>query len=436
MKSTRPWTIRKSRLLREEMITHTLSCGLKAVLIPRRGFRQKVFLLTTRYGSIDIQFRIDGDRDVTKTPAGVAHYLEHQLFKKRDRNILVDFGREGASSNAFTSACSTAFYVSCTEGTEKNLATLLDVVFSPFFSDENVTKERTIIEQELRMYQDLPDHRCFANLLDALYHAHPARLEVGGTVESIQSIDRNMLEACHRTFYTPENMLLVASGDLDAAKLFVFLEKRLGDLGVRGGLPAVRRDLPEEPPSARAPRAGIAMSVSRPCIAIGFKDSARVRKGAEIVALELATNTILDAAFGKGSLSYDRLYRKGLIDDSFSASFAREESFGHTVIGGETDDPDRLAEAIADVLRGLRRKGFNRRDIERLRRRRLGRYVRAFDSPEEIVFFSADSLLKGVDPFDFPALIKGVKRGALFDRLESHFIDGNFSTSLITPAGA
>ena len=101
---------------------------------------------------------------------------EHKLFEQKDGNMLDKFSRLGASPNAFTSFTQTVYYFSCTDLFEDNFRMLLDDVQNPWLTDENVEKEKGIIGQEIRMYEDNAEWRVFFNLLECLYVKHPAIL--------------------------------------------------------------------------------------------------------------------------------------------------------------------------------------------------------------------------------------------------------------------
>ena len=139
--------------LHESMQTRTLANGLRICYLPKEGFSKTFAILATDFGSVDASFTFEGKR--YDTPAGVAHFLEHKMFEDEDGNALQKFARTGASPNAFTSHTMTAYHFSCTDRFEENLKILLKFVFTPYFTDENVEKERGIINQEIRMVEDL-----------------------------------------------------------------------------------------------------------------------------------------------------------------------------------------------------------------------------------------------------------------------------------------
>ena len=130
--------------LGERMQTCTLGkTACASAICPREGFSKTFAILATNFGSVDASFTFEGQR--YDTPAGVAHFLEHKMFEDKDGNALQKFARTGASPNAFTSHTMTAYHFSCTDRFSENLEILLKFVFTPYFTEENVAKERGII---------------------------------------------------------------------------------------------------------------------------------------------------------------------------------------------------------------------------------------------------------------------------------------------------
>ncbi len=421
---------RVSPLLREELHAARLPCGLDVHVVPKRGFARKVGIFAVRYGSVDLAFSQDGQERL-ETPPGIAHFLEHQLFKKAGgEDVLMEFGRTGASSNAFTDYCTTAYYFTASGEFEKNLALLLEFVSAPYFEADNVAKEKLIIEQELRMYEDSPDHRIYRNLMAVLYTAHPVRLDIGGTVESIQQIDHVLLEKCYRLFYNPANMVLIVTGDLDPAAVIRQAGEVLPPEKFRA-LGPISRFWPAEPAGVKERVARAEMEISRPRVLVGFKELETGKKGA--LRRELETSVVLDLVFGRASAFYTRAYASGLIDDSFSFSYNSDDPFGFSLTGGETDRPEELAEKILAELHAARSGGLRKSDVERCIRKRLGKFIRSFDSPDGTAFLVMGFAQRGLDLFTVPRLISGMTARGLEGRMEDHFDERNYAVSILNP---
>ncbi len=424
---------RTSPLLREDIVSATLACGLACHAVPKRGFAKKVGIFATRYGSVDQSFTPDGDGRLD-TPAGIAHFLEHQLFKKAGgEDILMEFGKYGASSNAFTDYCTTAYYFTGSGEFEKSMDLLVGFVSAPYFEAANVAKEKLIIEQELRMYEDSADHRLYKNLMGVLYTTHPVRMDIGGTVETIQAIDRDLLERCYRMFYNPANMVLLVSGDLDPERVFARVDALLPPerFSPRG---PIARHCPEEPAGVKERVVRAEMELSRPRVLVGFKDlDGGGKRGLE---RELETSVLLDLVFGRGSEFYTRAYESGLIDDGFSFSYNSDDPYGFSLVGGETDEPERLAEEVLMELHRVRKGRLRPADVERSKRKRLGRFLRSFDSPENCAFLVMGCVQRGIDLFSVPQVVSKLTSKALERRLAAHFDERNYAVSILMPKKA
>jgi predicted Zn-dependent peptidase len=425
-----PSTRTRDRLLREEIRTARLSCGLQAHVVPKRGVSRKVAIFSTRYGSIDLVFSPGPGLEPAPTPAGIAHFLEHQLFKKQDVDVLMEFGRFGASSNAFTDYNSTNYYFSGTERFDECLDLLVRLVYAPHFTDDGVAKEKLIIEQELKMYDDQPDYRIYKNLMAALYREHPVRIDIGGSVETIQEIDTPLLSSCYRRFYHPSNMGFIACGDLDPDTVFGRLEDALPAERFTPADGAIARSYPSEPVGPGRDLVRDAAVVSRPRVIVGYKD---LTLEGPLLDRELATAVLLDNLFGPTSSFHSKWYRNGLIDDSFSASHTAEPEFGFTLIGGETDEPEKLAAVIRREIARASRARLQRRDVDRARRKRLGRYLRSFDSPDGIAFMVLGFAMKGLDVFEFPAALSRLTPRGLERRLQEHLREDRAAVSILDP---
>jgi predicted Zn-dependent peptidase len=420
----------RNPLLREEVYSARLPCGLRAHVFPKRGLSKKVAIFATRYGSIDLVFSQAPGSAPAPTPPGIAHFLEHQLFKKQDMDVLMEFGRFGASSNAFTDYTSTTYYFSGTERFDESLDLLIRLVYAPHFTPEGVAKEKLIIEQELRMYDDQPDYRAYKNLMAALYREHPVRIDIGGTVQTIQQIDTGLLEACYRRFYHPANMWFVACGDLEPARIFQRLEEALPPSRFAPVDGPIARTYPVEPPTAERELVRDAAVVSRPRVIVGIKD---LDLDVPLLERDLAMSILLDNLFGPTSAFHSRWYRAGLIDDTFSAGYTAEPEFGFTLIGGETDEPDKLAGEIRKEIRRALRSRLKRRDVERAKRKRLGRFLRSFDNPEGIGFLFLGFAMKDLDVFDFPKALARLTPRRLEERLRDHLKEDRLAISILDP---
>jgi predicted Zn-dependent peptidase len=423
------WSGLRSPLLRQKIHSTHLFDGLPLHVVPMTGFHERIGLLVVQYGSIDLEFQTNGG-EVVRTPPGIAHFLEHELFKKEGKDALMEFGRYGASANAYTDYAQTVYYFKGSGEFEPCLNLLLEMTLQPYFSEEYVRRERAIIEQELRMYDDIPDYASYRNLMQMLYVKHPARLDIGGRVEDLAQITHPLLETCYRAFYHPHRMLLLTAGDLNPLHVAETCNRIMRTLKRPAASPAVR--IPrEEPPSSQEKERAVKMVSSRPRILIGFKDT---HLSPRPIRDRILTSMALDLTFGRTSDFYQRWYARGLIDDSFGVQAKREADFGFALVGGETDDPDRLRDAILAEVVKPRKHRFKRRDLSRIQRRALGRTIAAFDSPDDAASLVSTSLAQGENPFDLIRLAQRVQPSELERRSRDLFRADNWAVSTVHPS--
>jgi predicted Zn-dependent peptidase len=182
----------------DEKIYETVVNGLKVYYIPKKGFTKSYAILTSDFGSKDVEFSIDGGKNFRKYPEGIAHFLEHKVFEMPgDLNVFNKFTEQGASVNAFTNNHQTSYYFSTTDQFMENLSLLLEMVFTPHLTEENVEKEKGIIAEEIKMYDDHPGFRGYIEALKSMYFTHPVREDIAGTVESIYKLTSQDLIDCY-----------------------------------------------------------------------------------------------------------------------------------------------------------------------------------------------------------------------------------------------
>src|SRR5690625_1359829 len=247
----------------ETIYSKTLQNGLPVFLLPRNKMSKTFAIFTTNYGSIDRSFiPLNGENKIT-VPDGVAHFLEHKLFEKEDRDVFADFGKLGASPNAYTSFTKTAYLFSATNHIKENVETLLNFVQEPYFSDASVEKEKGIIAQEIKMYDDQPSWQSFMGTVKSLFHDHPITVDIAGTVESIQTITKEDLYTCYHTFYHPSNMILSVVGNFNPEEMMHLIEENQAKKSFSEP-EEIKRFFPEEPEEVAIKENYIQMPVSMP----------------------------------------------------------------------------------------------------------------------------------------------------------------------------
>ena len=249
------------------------------------------------------------------------------------------------------------------------------------------------------MYNDNPDARVFYELLKALYHEHPVRIEIAGTVESISHITKETLYECYDTFYHPGNMVVMAVGGFDPDTVMDWIRTNQAKKTFKP-IPVIDRKAFSEPPTMYAPEVTVNLAVSQPKCLIAWKDAVNEMSGPELLRRELALGVALDALFGRSSSAYQELIDEGLIDQGFSWEFERAETYGFAVIGGNTPDPRRLTDRVQQVIDEALQNGIGEAEFERCRKKALGRFLTTLDSPGYIARGYISYLFRGAQLLD------------------------------------
>jgi len=406
--------------VKETLYREVLPNGLEVYILPKPGFQKTYATFSTRYGSVDNEFAVGGG-EFLRVPDGIAHFLEHKMFEEPEGDVFAKFASHGASANAFTSFDRTAYLFSATEHIPENLETLLDFVQHPYFTDENVDKEKGIIEQEINMYRDNADWRVYFGLIEAMYHKHPVHIDIAGTAESIRRIDKEALYRCYETFYHPSNMLLFVVGGIDAEETMALVRRNQAGKTFREQ-GEIKRRFAEEPASVKEPRKLVSLPVSLPKCLFGFKESPAAGEGAEsMLRREAVTKLMLDILFGPSSKLYQSLYDDNLISDSFGSEYNSSPEYAFSMIGGETRDPDELLRRIRASVDETLASGIAEEAFERTRRKRIGSYLRMLNSPESIANEFTRYRFRGGDLFKLLELYESVALGEVEARAKEHF---------------
>ncbi|WP_404433058.1 EF-P 5-aminopentanol modification-associated protein YfmH [Sutcliffiella horikoshii] len=369
--------------LEENLYHETLDNGLEVYLLPKSGFHKTYATFTTKYGSIDNKFVPLGEDDYVTVPDGIAHFLEHKLFEKEHGDVFQDFSKQGASANAFTSFTRTAYLFSSTSNVEKNLETLMDFVQAPYFTEKTVEKEKGIIGQEITMYEDNADWRAYFGLIESMFHNHPVKIDIAGTIDSISKITKDLLYTCYETFYHPSNMLLFVVGPMDTSEMMQFIKDNQAKKTFKEK-EEIKRQFDEEPTSVNEKKKVLKMNVHTSKCMVGIKESNPTKQGPELLKHELTVNIFLDLLFGKSSDHYQKLYDDGLIDETFAYDYTGENGFGFAMLGGDTAEPDKLAERVQNILLQFDPNSIEEQELERIKKKKIGSFLRALNSPEFI----------------------------------------------------
>jgi len=299
----------------------------------------------------------------------------------------------------------------------------MDYVQHPYFTDENVEKEKGIIGQEIMMYDDYPEWRVYLNAMQAMYHHNPVKIDIVGTIETIGKIDKEILYKCYHTFYNPSNMTMVICGDFEPEAILEELKKRLVDTKASG---EIKRIYQEEPEGIVQEKIEQNLEVSQPLYAIGIKDS-----GKTDVKKHIAMEILLNLIIGRSSNLYKELYNEGIIYAQPSLDYEFTKIYSHVLITGQSNEPEKVYEKFKQEVNRLKVEGINEDDFERMKKMIYGGYVKEYNDVTDISrMFLADSF-KGINSFDYLEEIKGITSKYLEQILKDVFKEEKMVISIV-----
>lgn len=392
MKNLKNIKITQNNIFNETVFSTVLGNGLRVFICKKEGFIKKIGMFGTIYGSVDNDFIDITTGKRVKVPDGVAHFLEHKLFEKEGANALDLFSKKGISSNAYTSFDHTVYFFETIDKFEESVKMLVNLVKEPYFTDENVEKEKGIITQEINMYNDDASYSVYFNMLRNMYIDHPVRIDIGGSEESISGITKETLYTCYNTFYSPQNMFYLVVGDVDVQKTIDLIDEEVKKYD-RSELKEkeIIKFETEEKEEILNDRIESKMDIFLPQVCMGYK--LPIQSGEEIIKNEVISEFINDMYFSKISKLYKELYENKLIFDELSFDYEGSKTFSHVVISGESLRPEELAKRIEEEVECIKNGEIDKNMFEIIKRKKIGNGILKSDNLQVSYRNIIDSIL-------------------------------------------
>lgn len=392
----------------ERVFEAELNNGLKLFIIPKKGFQKTFVTYTTKFGSLDNKFKPHGSDTFVTVPDGVAHFLEHKLFENDDESedLFTAFAEDNAQVNAFTSFDRTSYLFSATDHVERNIKRLLTMVESPYFTKETVDKEKGIIAEEIKMYQEQPGYKLMFNTLKAMYDTHPIRVDIAGSVESIYEITKDDLYLCYETFYHPSNMVLFVVGDVDVANIYDVVATHENQRD-KEAQPQIVRDPLIEKATVNESKVTETMKLQSPRLMLGFKNNPLVDEpDASFVKRDLEMTLFYEMLFGEETDFYQSLLNEDLIDETFGYQFVLEPTYSFSVITSATQYPDKLKALLLTEIENNQGQLNDEEAFSLLKKQFIGEFISGLNSPEYIANQYTKLYFEGVSLFDLLEIVE------------------------------
>ena len=414
--------IRNSRI-GERLMVAEVAGPVPVFVHPKPGAQQAHALLAVDFGAID--------GCSVGVPTGVAHFLEHRLFEKREGDFSARFAALGAELDARTSFTQTTFSVTCTENLTACVELLMRLALDLYLTEEGVERERRIIRREIELFADNVESVCFANALRALYPDHPISTDIAGTPASLQEIDCSLLRACHDIFYRAGRISLFAAGKVQPEELCEVADAYASSLAGkpdRGRPP--RRQVPVPAPDRVSSR----LAVARPRVYMAFHDSEAGLEGPALLRKEVCIEMAADILFGPSSEFFAEQYQAGEIDaESFWWEICAEPAFVFAWAGGDVGDAERFEEAVRERLSRAVREGFSTADFERASRKAYGNLLFRYEDIESCAAMAHGEVSRGARPFDCAAALEQVRKEDVEHCLLTCFTPEHCGVSVVEP---
>lgn len=328
-----------------------LDNGLEIYVIPKNS-NIVYATFSTKYGSNKIEFVPIHEKKMVTSPLGIAHFLEHKLFEQPDGiDPFTFYSERGADANANTDQNKTTYLFSGAGFIEENLNYLLDYVQEPYFTDENVEKEKGIITQEIKMYQDDPNTVIYESILKNSFSKHPMKEPIIGTIDSIRSITKEDLYTCYNTFYHPSNMFIVVTGNVNPEEIINIVKKNQKKKK-HDECQEIKIKKYNEPEEVAQKEESKKLNISIPRCAIAYK--IKIKNNKSLYQDLLYILTLFDAKLGSTSNLIEQLKEEEIINDTLITDFINTEEYVLFMIVAETTKPDILLERIQKELQNLK----------------------------------------------------------------------------------
>ncbi len=419
----------ESSKIKEKEYIEKLDNGMTVIIIPKPNLDKKYIIWGTHFGSIDNRFIMPKTEEEVFIPDGVAHFLEHKMFEQPDgTNSLDTLMALGLDANAYTTNDHTAYLFECTNNFYKGLDELMDYVQHPYFTDENVEKEKGIIGQEIKMYDDEPGWKLYMNAMDCMYKNNPIKLDIAGSVESISKITPDVLYKCYNTFYNPSNMVMVVCGDFKPEEILEEIKKRLVEKEEQG---EIKRIYPEKEEKINKPYNEVEMEVSTPLFMLGYRDVEGMEDKKEIVRKHIAIEILLNMIIGKSSDTYKELYEAGDLLAQPDLDYEFSDEYSHILISGQSKNPQKIKENVEKCIENFKKNGLNDEHFNRIRKKVYGDYVVEYNSVGDIARMFLSDKMKGINSFDYIEEYNTVTKEYVEEILKNVFKTENMIMSVV-----
>ena len=338
----------------ETLYYEKLNNGLEVYIVPNKFQKNFYITFTTKFGSINTEFKTSNDKTFKKVPNGIAHYLEHLMFNMEDGTAFDYFSKLGSSVNAYTTYNLTCYEVYSSTYFKENLNYLLDYVQTPYFTNELVNNERGIITEEIKMYDNNPNTELTYSAFKNIFVNDNRKYLISGSKEDIKKIKKENLYDCYNTFYNPNNMFIIITGNVNPYEAIGIIEnnqnkKEFNNVNI------MNKEI-TEPNKINKKYEEIKMNVETNKINISYKIPRKLFKKLNLSNIELNSyiSILFNILFGSTSLLQDKLISSKVIQNGININKTFTKDFIIVCITTETDYPDTLIRYVEETINNIK----------------------------------------------------------------------------------
>ena len=331
--------------------------------------------LNVRYGSCDTRFKVNSKE--YKVTNGIAHFLEHINFHESDGTSAEEyFNKSGAASNAFTTFEYTAYEVFGAHDILGDVKHLLDFVQDKVIEDDIIENERNIIVEEAKMGKNNPGQRLFYETNKALYNVNNKRNEIVGSVKDIKSISKQELSTVYDTFYRPDNMFIVITGNFNPYEVATMIKENQSKKKYKDII--VKKIYDKEDIKVNKEYLEIKDNIEIPKISICYKMNRKKFKDYNDVILRIYLNLIMNANFGPTSDLKEDLMEKELIYSMSTSTVVEKDNIILEILA-DSRYPNELINIIKEAMEKL---SITEERLERRKKCNIASIISGLDSIE------------------------------------------------------
>lgn len=376
-----------------------------------------------------------GSRYEDEKISGLAHFVEHNFFKgtkslPNSKDVAMAIENLGGSTNAFTSYDYTGYYIKVPkENYAKAIQIMSDMINNSLFPKEEIEKERGVIIEEIRMYEDIPMRKVSQEYMTDIFGSHPLGIDIAGSVDSVSKLSREDIINFTEKYYTGENMLVVSAGGLDDKEVESIIKDAFGSIERGRPTEIIKFNDKDKPLGLNF----IEKSLEQTHLVLGGFGIKRASK--ERFALNLGL-TILGKGFG--SLLFQEIREKHALAYYVGIDHNGFEEIGAWDISMGVDNKRvKLAlEAVLNVLKGFKAgKNFSDGDFDRAKNYLIGNLVTDLETSDDLAFWYGSQELLNNEVLTVDEVKEKIKKLKKEDVLEvwDKLINPNLQITAISP---